>query len=178
MQNTTKSRLQEFCLRCKDYLDKQEISTIAGRYNIELSTRTLSDIIEKHAISFAIDFFGKDNVKYGNWSGYDVVIIDLGGETVYVNIKTNLSNPNLDGTWLCSASVIERLKEKGILEYLYCTKFEYIKDHNILKFISGKVAGPISEILLIYYTKGEKTEYRIRKEFNGTHCHILNKYYE
>ena len=100
------------------------------------------------------------------------------GETVYVNIKTNLSNPSMDGTWLCSASVIERLKKRGILGYLYCTKFEYIKEHNILKFISGKVAGPISDIQLIYYTKGETTKYRIRKEFNGTHCHILNKYYE
>ncbi|MGB9598910.1 MAG: hypothetical protein ACPL7I_00030, partial [Myxococcota bacterium] len=61
--------------------------------------RSVSDIIEKHVISFAIDFFGKDNVKYGNWSGYDVIIIDLDDTTVYVNIKTNLFNPEVDGTW-------------------------------------------------------------------------------
>jgi len=79
---------------------------------------------------------------------------------------------------LCSASVIERLKKEGILEYLYCTKFEYIKESDLLKFLSGKVAGPISDIELIYYTKGEKATYRIRTEFNGTHCHILNKYYD
>jgi len=178
MKNKTKKKLKEFCLKCKNYLNSKKLAAIAGKYNIELSTRTLSDVIEKHVISFTIDFFGKDNVKYGSWSGYDVIIIDLEGETVYVNIKTNLSNPNMDGTWLCSASVIERLKKRGILGYLYCTKFEYIKEHNVLKFISGKVAGPISDIQLIYYTKGETTKYRIRKEFNGTHCHILDKYYE
>jgi len=66
--------------------------------NIELSSRTLSDVIEKHVISFAIDFFGENNVKYGNWSGYDVIIVDLEGITVYVNIKTNLFNPDMDGT--------------------------------------------------------------------------------
>ena len=178
MKNKTKKKLKEFCSKCKNYLNIKKLATIAGKYNIELSTRTLSDVIEKHVISFTIDFFEKDNVKYGSWSGYDVIIIDLEGETVYVNIKTNLSNPNMDGTWLCSAAVIERLKERGILGYLYCTKFEYIKEHNILKFISGKGAGPISDIQLIYYTKGETTKYRIRKEFNGTHCHILDKYYE
>ena len=178
MKNKTKKRLKEFCLKCKDYLNSKKLTTTAGKYNIELSSRTLSDVIEKNVISFTIDFFGKDNVKYGSWSGYDVIIIDLEGETVYVNIKTNLSNPNMDGTWLCSASVIERLKKRGILEHLYCTKFEYIKEHNTLKFISGKVAGPVSDIQLIYYTKGETTKYRIRKEFSGTHCHILNKYYE
>jgi len=155
-----------------------QIPVRIGKHKLELSSRTLSDVIEKHVIDFAIDYFGEDNIQYGNWAGYDVIIIDLKGETVYVNIKTNLSNPKMDGTWLCSASVFERLKKKGILEYLYCTKFEYVKKHNILKFISGKVAGPISDIQLIYYTKGETTKYRIRTEFNGTHCHILNKYYE
>jgi len=177
-ENKIKLRLKEFCLECKDYLNNIKLEAIAGKYNIELSTRTLSDIIEKHVISFAIDFFGKDNVKYGSWSGYDFIIIDLEGETVYVNIKTNLHNPNMDGTWLFSASVIKNLKQKGILEHLYCTKFEYIKENNILKFISGKLAGPISSIPLIYYTKGEATKYKIRTEFNGTHCHILNEYYE
>ena len=178
MVNKIKKRLRDFCLECKDYLNSVKIVYVAGKYSIELSTRTLSDVIEKHVISFAIDFFGKDNVKYGSWSGYDLIIIDLEGETVYVNIKTNLLNPNMDGTWLFSASVIENLKQKRILEHLYCTKFEYTKENNILKFISGKVAGPISSIPLIYYTKGEATDYKIRTEFNGTHCHILNKYYQ
>lgn len=178
MGNKIKKRLKEFCLRAKDYLNSLKIPTASGKYNIELSTRTLSDVIEKHVISFALDFFGENNVKYGSWSGYDVIIIDLEGETVYINIKANLTNPNMDGTWLCSASVINRLKEEGILKHLYCTKFEYNKESNVLKFISAKVAGPISDIELIYYTKGEEAKYRIRTEFNGTHCHILNKYYE
>ncbi len=178
MKDEIKNQLKQFCIECKNYLNSAKITTTAGKYDLELSSRTLSDVIEKHAISFVIDFFGKDNVKYGSWGGYDVIIIDLEGVAVYVNIKTNLFNPNMDGTWLCSASVIEKLKKEGILEYLYCTKFEYIKERNLLRFLSGKVAGPISDIGLIYYTKGEKTKYRIRTEFNGTHCHILNKYYD
>ncbi|MEW6609807.1 MAG: hypothetical protein AB1414_20585 [bacterium] len=178
MKDEIKSQLNQFCMECKNCLNTAKITTTAGKYDLELSSRTLSDVIEKHVISYAIDFFGDNNVKYGNWSGYDVIIIDLEEATVYVNIKTNLFNAAMDGTWLCSASVIERLKKEGILEYLYCTKFEYIKERNILKFLSGRVAGPISDIPLIYYTKGDKTEYRIRTEFNGTHCHILNKYYD
>jgi len=66
------------------------------------------DVIEKYVISFAIGFFEKDNVKYGNWSGYDVIIIDLEDETVCANIKTNLYNPDMDGIWLFSASVIKK----------------------------------------------------------------------
>lgn len=178
MKNEIRKRLKQFCIECKDYLNSLKIATTIGKYRLELSTRTLSDVIEKHVLSLAIDFFGEDNVKYGNWSGYDLIIIELHGVTVYVNIKTNLSNPNMDGTWLCSASVIGRLEKKGILEYFYCTKFEYVKDQNILKFISGKVAGPISDVKLIYYTKGEETNYRIQKYYNGTHCHILDKYYD
>ena len=178
MNQKSKENLKVFAMKCKEDLNFLQIPSRIGKYEIELSTRTLSDVVEKHVINFAIDYFGEENVKYGNWSGYDVIIIDLDGETIYVNIKTNLVNPNMDGTWLCSASVIERLQKQGILEHLYCTKFEYIRESNILKFISGKVAGPISDIQLIYYTKGETTKYRIRKEFNGTHCHILDKYYE
>lgn len=178
MNQKLKAILKVFTKQCKEYLNSIQIPMRIGKYKIELSTRTLSDVVEKHVISFTIDFFGKDNVKYGNWSGYDVIIIDLEGETIYINIKTNLFNPKMDGTWLCSASVIGRLEKKGILKYLYCTKFEYIKENNFLKFISCKVAGPISDIQLIYYTKGETTKYKIRKEFNGTHCHILDKYYE
>lgn len=178
MKDKIKERLKQFCVECKDYLNSTKISTIVGKYGLELSSRTLSDVIEKHVISFAIDFFGQNNMRYGNWGGYDVIIIDLEGVTAYVNIKTNLFNSNMDGTWLCSASVIEKLKKEGILAYLYCTKFEYIKEHNLLRFLSGKVAGPISDIRLIYYTKGEEAQYKIRKEYNGTHCHILNKYYD
>ncbi|MGB9598911.1 MAG: hypothetical protein ACPL7I_00035, partial [Myxococcota bacterium] len=69
---------------------------------------------------------------------------------------------------------LKDLKEK---EYLYCTKFEYIKESNFLKFLSGKVAGPISDIEVIYYTKGEKTQYRIRTEFNGTHSYLRRRGY-
>ena len=163
MNKVIMAKFKRFCNECKVFLNKANLQYCVGKNRISLAAFSLNEIIEKNVISFTIDFFGKDNVKYGSWSGYDVIIIDLEGETVYVNIKTNLSNPNMDGTWLCSASVIERLKKRGILEYLYCTKFEYIKEHNILKFISGKVAGPISDIQLIYYTKGETTKYRMKE---------------
>ncbi|OYT35047.1 MAG: hypothetical protein B6U87_00975 [Candidatus Aenigmarchaeota archaeon ex4484_52] len=178
MKNKIKKKLNEFSLECKNHLNNLKIITTAGKYNIELSSRTLSDVIEKEVISFIIDYFGKNNIKYGSWTGYDVIIVNLENITIYVNIKTNLFNPKMDGTWLCSASVIEKLKKQRVLEFLYCVKFEYKKEDNYLKFISEKVAGPISDIELIYYAKGEETKYKIRREFNGRHCHILNKYYE
>ena len=88
-------------------------------------------------------------------------------------------NENLDATWLFSASVVKDLQREGILEHLYCVKFEYIKqDRDSLEFASGKVAGPLSDVDLIYYTKGDKPPCRLRTEFNGTHCHLLNKFYE
>lgn len=89
------------------------------------------------------------------------------------------SNKNLDATWLFSASVVKSLEKSGILKHLYCMKFEYLKSkEGFLQFLSGKVAGPISVVDLIYYTKGEKPPCKLRTEFNGTHCHILNKYYD
>jgi len=170
--------LKQFCADCCSYLNAQAISTRIGKHGLELSSRTLSDIIEKLTIDYMIDYFGEDKVSFGSWRGYDVVIITL-QEMLYVNIKTNERNPNLDATWLCSASVIDHLKAQGILEHLYCTKFEYVKEgRDTLQFVSGKVAGPVSEINLIYYTRGEPCNYRIRAEFHGRHCHILEADYE
>jgi hypothetical protein len=134
--------------------------------------------VEKLTIDYMIDYFGEDKVSYGNWNGYDVIIITL-EETLYVNVKTNEHNPSLEGTWLCSASVIQKLEEGHILEHLYCTRFEYVKKgRDALHFVSGKVAGPVSDINLVYYTKGQPSQYRIRTEYNGTHCHILETDYE
>ncbi len=90
-----------------------------------------------------------------------------------------MNNENLEATWLFSASVVQHLRREGILEHLYCIKFEYLKQNmNTLEFISGKVAGPLSDVDLIYFTKGDKPPCRLRAEFNGTHCHLLNKFYE
>ena len=174
----TRRILKKFSNKCMNYLNSIKIPSRIGKHQLELSSRTLSDVIEKHTIDFMIDFFGEENVKYGNWSGYDVIIINIEKEIIYVNIKTNVVNPNMDGTWLCSASVIDILKKKDILNHLYCVKFEYIKDNKYLEFTSGKVAGPIADIELVYHTKGDKAKYRIRTEYNGTHCHILNKCYK
>jgi len=135
-------------------------------------------VIEKHTIDYMIDYFGKDKVQFKNWRGYDVIIILL-EETIYVNIKTQEYNKGLDATWLFSASVVKELQEQKILEHLYCSKFDYIKEHReFLEFLSAKVAGPLSEVDLIYYSKGDIPPCRLRTEFNGTHCHILNKYYD
>jgi hypothetical protein len=174
----SKTILKEFTPKCKDYLNSLKIPVRIGKHKLQLSSRTLSDVIEKHTIDLMIDYFGKDRVKFKSWRGYDVIIITL-EETLYVNIKTNEYNESLDATWLFSASVVKDLQKEGILEHLYCIKFKYIKQNrDYLEFTSGKIAGPLSEVDLIYYTKGDKPPCRLRTEFNGTHCHLLNKFYE
>ena len=178
MSQQSKTKLREFTQECKDHLDYVKIPVKIGKYNIELSSRTLSDVIEKHTIDFMIDYFGKDKVKFKNWRGYDVIIITL-EETLYVNIKTQEYNENLEATWLFSASVVKELQKEKIIEHLYCIKFEYIKrGRDYLEFPYGKVAGPLSEVNLIYYTKGDNPPCKLRTEFNGTHCHLRNEFYE
>lgn len=178
MSQQSKTILKEFAQKCKDHLTSAQIPVKIGKHKIELSSRTLSDVIEKHTIDFMIDYFGKDKVKFKNWRGYDVIIITL-EETLYVNIKTQEYNENLEAAWLFSASVVKQLEREGIMEHLYCTKFEYIKQNrNFLEFASAKVAGPLSDVDLIYYTKGTNPPCKLRTEFNGTHCHLLNEFYE
>ncbi|MBI4378003.1 MAG: hypothetical protein HY578_02785 [Nitrospinae bacterium] len=178
MSPQSKAILKEFSQECKDHLNSVKIPIKIGKHKIELSSRTLSDVIEKHTIDFMIDYFGRNKVKFKNWRGYDVVIITL-DEILYVNIKTQEYNEKLDATWLFSASVVKELKKEKILEHLYCTKFEYIKENrDYLEFPFGKVAGPLSEVDLIYYTRGDTPSCRIRTEYNGTHCHLGNKFYE
>lgn len=178
MSQQSKAILKEFAQKCKNHLNSARIPIKIGRHNIALSSRTLSDVIEKNTIDFMIDYFGKDKVKFKNWRGYDVIIITL-EETLYVNIKTQEYNENLEATWLFSASVVEELQKEGIDGHLYCVKFEYIKrNKDFLEFLSGKVAGPLSNVDLIYYTKGNKPPCKLRTEFNGNHCHIRNEFYE
>lgn len=178
MPGKSRAILKEFAQRCKDHLNSVNIPVRIGKHKIGLSSRTLSDVIEKHTVDYMIDYFGKDKVQFKNWRGYDVIIILL-EETIYVNIKTQEYNENLDATWLFSASVVKQLQKEHILEHLYCIKFEYIKqDRDYLNFTSGKVAGPLSDVELIYFTKGAQPPCRLRTEFNGTHCHLLNKFYE
>lgn len=178
MSQQSKVILKEFTQKCKDHLNSAKIPIKIGKHKIELSSRTLSDVIEKHTIDFMIDYFGKDKVKFKNWRGYDVIVITL-EETLYVNIKTQEYNETLEATWLFSASVVEELKKGGIMEHLYCTKFEYIKQNrDFLEFSSGKVAGPLSNVDLIYYTKGDEPPCKLRTEFNGTHCHLRNEFYK
>lgn len=178
MEKKHKAILMDFTKQCKEHLNSVKIPLRIGKHKLGLSSRTLSDVIEKHTIDFMIDYFGEDKVIFKNWRGYDVIIILL-EETIYVNIKSQEYNEELDATWLFSASVVKYLKKKGILEFLYCTKFDYIKQNrDILEIVSGKVAGPLSDVDLIYYTKGDKPPCRLRTEFNGTHCHLLNEFYE
>ncbi len=178
MNQKSKAILKAFTGKCKDHLNSIQIPVKVGKHKLELSSRTLSDVIEKHTIDYMIDYFGEDKVQFKNWRGYDVIIILL-EEKVYVNIKTQEYNENLDASWLFSASVVKHLQEEGIFEHLYCVKFEYLKkDRDFLEFKSGKVAGPLSNVELIYYTKGEKPPCRLRTEFNGTHCHLRNEFYE
>ncbi|MEK7846946.1 MAG: hypothetical protein AAB257_08295, partial [Nitrospinota bacterium] len=100
-----KAILREFTQKCKNHLNSVKIPVRIGIHKLELSSRTLSDVIEKHTIDFMIDYFGEDKVKFKNWRGYDVIIITL-RETLYVNIKTQEYNESLEATWLFSASVV------------------------------------------------------------------------
>ncbi|MBI3812959.1 MAG: hypothetical protein HY279_00630 [Nitrospinae bacterium] len=178
MSQKSKAILKEFIQKCKAHLNSVKIPVKIGRHKIELSSRTLSDVIEKHTIDYLIDYFGEDKVKFKNWRGYDVIIIFI-EETVYINIKTQEYNERLDATWLFSASVVKELQRQKTLEHLYCIKFDYIKENcDYLEFASGKIAGPLSKVDLIYYTKGDKPPCRLRTEFNGTHCHLRNEFYE
>jgi len=178
LNQNTKAILKKFSKECKNYLNTLQIPIRVGKYKLELSSRTLSDVIEKHTIDYMIDYFGEDKVKFKNWRGYDVIIILL-EETVYVNIKTQEYNENLEATWLFSASVVEELQKSKILEHLYCIKFEYVKENkDFLEFPLAKVAGPLSNVDLIYFTKGDKPPCKLRTEYNGTHCHLMNKFYE
>lgn len=178
MNQKSKAILKEFTKSCEDHLNSVQIPVRVGRHKLELSSRTLSDVIEKHTIDYMIDYFGEDKVQFKNWRGYDVIIILL-EEKIYVNIKTQEHNEDLDATWLFSASVVNGLQKKHILEHLYLTKFGYIKqDRDYLEIVSGKVAGPLSDADLIYYTKGDRPPCRLRTEFNGTHCHLRNEFYE
>jgi len=170
--------LKKFAQKCKSHLNSVKIPVKIGRHKIELSSRTLSDVIEKHTIDFMIDYFGEDKVRFKNWRGYDVIIITL-EEQLYVNIKTQEYNENLEATWLFSNSVVEDLRRDGVMEHLYCIKFEYIKqDRDFLEFLSVKIAGPLSDVELISYAKGNKPPCKLRTEFNGTHYHLHNKFYE
>src|SRR5262249_50861151 len=152
--------------------------TSIGKHKLKLSTRTLSDMVEKHSLDFAIDFFGQENVTYKAWNGYDVILALP--ERVYVNIKTNEFGQELDGTWVFSASVGKKLRERGILEHLWCVKFEYDKSGGeVMHFLNGKVAGPLSKLTLVTHPdpSGAPTNWKIRTEYNGVHCHVLERDY-
>lgn len=172
-----KETLRQFCAGCRDHLNDQQIPTKVGRHKLELSTRTLSDVTEKLVIDYMIDYFGSESVSHKSWQGYDA-ILTLPEEIFYLNMKAYEYTELLDATWLFSASVVPNLGKRGVLGRLYCLKFEYLKQgRDYLEFVSGKVAGPISEVPLISYTKGDPKPCRLRAEFNGTHCHIPNEFY-
>jgi len=178
MDDKFKKNLKDFARKCRIYLNAVHIQSRIGINRLELSSRTLSDLIEKYTIDYMIGYFGKDKVQFKNWRGYDVIVILL-EEKVYVNIKTQESSDTLDATWLFSASVVGELKKKNILDRLYCIKFDYVKkDKEVLEITSAKVAGPISKGELIYYTRGDTPPCRLRAEYNGTHCHLRNEFYE
>lgn len=122
MSQQSKAILKEFAQKCKGHLNSVQIPVKIGKHKIELSSRTLSDVIEKHTIDFMIDYFGEDKVKFKNWRGYDVIIILL-EETIYVNIKTQEHTELLDATWLFSTSVVTELQKRKILAHLYCVNF-------------------------------------------------------
>lgn len=178
MPEDPKTILKELAQKCQQHLNSLRIPLRIGKHKLELSSRTLSDLVEKHTVDFMIDYFGQGKVKFKSWRGYDVIVIAPEGP-IYVNIKTAEFGGGLDATWLFSASIVPELDAKSILARLYCVKFEYAKKGaDFLEFLLAKVAGPVSEIELIYYTRGAPPPCKLRAEFNGSHCHLPNRYYE
>jgi hypothetical protein len=177
--STPRAQLRQFADSCCKHLNEAQVQTSIGRHKLRLSTRTLSDIVEKLSIDHMIEFFGQENVSFKNWNGYDVILAVP--DKIYVNIKTNEYNRDLEGTWVFSASVGTKLKAQGILEHLYCVKFEYDKPGGeIMRFRNGKVAGPLAGLSLVTHPDpaGMPTTLRIRTEYNGVHCHVLERDYE
>lgn len=70
-----KKKLIEFAVKSVDYLNNENLKYTVGKYNLELSTRTISDVIEKYLVNYAIDYFGKENIEFGNYNGYDVLFL-------------------------------------------------------------------------------------------------------
>ncbi|MDO8734878.1 MAG: hypothetical protein Q7K21_06940 [Elusimicrobiota bacterium] len=71
MPTKSKIILKEFTQKCNDHLSSVKIPTKIGKHKIELSSRTISDVIEKHTINFMIDYFGEDKAKKEGNDQYD-----------------------------------------------------------------------------------------------------------
>lgn len=66
MLSKSKIILKEFAQKCIGHLNSVQIPVRIGKHKLELSSRTLSDVIEKHTIDYMIDFFGKEKVEFKN----------------------------------------------------------------------------------------------------------------
>ena len=167
--------LRDFANKCREHLNSTGIPVAVGKHRLGLSPRSLSDLVEKHTVDFMIDYFGEKNVWFGDWDGYDAVIIAKG--PIYVNVKIAEFGDKLEASWVFSASTQQKVKD--ILAGLYLIKFEYHKEgRDFLEVSSAKVAGPLSSVELICYAKGDPAPCKLRKDFNGTHCHLRNTYFE
>jgi len=162
-------------------LNAIQIPTKIGKSKLSLSTRAISDMIEKYCIDILMSRYGPNMVRLSEkGKPYDVVI--EGESPLYINIKTELKGQlAYDAIWICSESVLRRMS-KMLKEILYYLRLEYAKN-DVITINKVSYAGPLSALgsQLIIYDKpnrkmarnGKRVNYRIATHYNGKHVHLL-----
>jgi hypothetical protein len=153
-----------------------------GNHRLPLSTRSVSDLIEK----YCIDILMTDNPElvYPAEAGkaYDVVI-DTEPPT-NINIKTELRGKyRYDAIWLCSESVLRRAPEL-LKDTLYYLRLEYtVNDLVTINQVSyaGSLTALNDQLIIYDRTNGRMTQadrevnFRIARYYNGKHVHLLKE---
>jgi hypothetical protein len=153
-----------------------------GNHRLSLSTRSVSDLIEKYCIDILMSDTPGLVHSAGAGKAYDVVI-DTEPLTS-INIKTELRGQyRYDAIWLCSESVLRRAPE-SLKDTLYYLRLEYTVN-DLVTINQVSYAGPLTalamnEKLIIYdKTSGRMTQadrevdFRIARHYNGKHVHLL-----
>lgn len=158
-----------------EYVTKQGIRTRVGQTQIQLSKRSISDIIEKWVIDYLL-VNHKESIEYRATSGYDFTA-RLGGQEFFVNIKTE--EGSREYSWLCSSSVL--VKQKEILDRLYFYKLTYDQSGSVISIIDDGIAGPMDQLIelkrVVTHQKGDPLPKGILKghlptHYNGKHCFL------
>ncbi len=162
-------------------LNAVKIPTRIGKNRLPLSTRAISDMIEKYCIDLLMNRYGQNMVSIaGKGKPYDVVI--KGASPIYINIKTELQGQlGYDAIWICSESALTRMSN-SLKESICYLRLEYTQN-NFITINRVSYAGPLNELksqLVVYdksnrkMTQGNKNvNYRIATHYNGKHVHLL-----
>lgn len=173
--------IQKFLTGLDHELNAIKIPAKIGENKLSLSTRAISDMIEKYCIDVLMNRYGQNIISIaGKGKPYDVVI--EGATLIYINIKTEFQGQlGYDAIWICSESALIRMPE-SLKKSLYYLRLEYTQN-DIITIKRVSYAGPISALInkLIVYDKssGKMTQqdqavnYRIATHYNGKHVHLL-----